>query len=213
MIALGNPGSGKSTLLNSLAGEFLFESGISIGKGLTKELGKKKNNIATFLDTPGLDDPKIRNNAAKAITTGLKQNGNYKILFLFTEKNGRILEKDVTTLKSVLNTVPEIGKKYGIIVNKVSKRTLTELSKNSQEFIDIMFSGIKEESRCPVNRIMFLGMIKDLKGKTNIVAPCDMLKNDAGMTLHHFVHEEVPAVNIKEENVCDMVVEDCDKEN
>ena len=60
---------------------------------------------------------------------------------------------------------------------------------------------------------MFLGMIKDLKGKTNIVAPCDMLKNDAGMTLHHFVHEEVPAVNIKEENVCDMVVEDFDKEN
>ena len=65
MIALGNPGSGKSTLLNSLAGEFLFESGLSIGKGLTKELGKKKNNIATFLDTPGLDDPKLRKDAVK----------------------------------------------------------------------------------------------------------------------------------------------------
>ena len=34
VIAVGNPGSGKSTVLNSLAGEFLFESGVSIGSGL-----------------------------------------------------------------------------------------------------------------------------------------------------------------------------------
>ena len=49
IIVIGNPGAGKSTILNGLAGEVLFESGISIGDGLTYQLDERENARGTFL--------------------------------------------------------------------------------------------------------------------------------------------------------------------
>ena len=54
IIAVGNPGVGKSCILNSLAGEKLFESGLSIGTGKTYELDIKRSKTGhQFIDTPG----------------------------------------------------------------------------------------------------------------------------------------------------------------
>ena len=53
IIAVGNPGAGKSSVLNSLSGENLFKSGLSIGKGLTYQLDERVNENGHFLDTPG----------------------------------------------------------------------------------------------------------------------------------------------------------------
>ena len=56
IIAIGNPGSGKSTILNSFAGQLLFQSGVSIGSGLTKQLESKTSKGITYVDTPGVAD-------------------------------------------------------------------------------------------------------------------------------------------------------------
>ena len=109
VILLGNPGSGKSTLLNSFIGSCKFKSGISFGGGKTRqwEAVTLPNNV-TFIDTPGLADYEIRSEVAKNITEALQEGGNFKFLFVATTLNGRFKAEDVTTIKLVLDAVPQI---------------------------------------------------------------------------------------------------------
>ena len=86
IIAVGNPGSGKSTILNYLAGEVLFQSGISFGKGLTYQLDEKVgSNGMLFCDTPGLADHQLREQAATAISKTLQDGGKSKVMFVCTQ--------------------------------------------------------------------------------------------------------------------------------
>ena len=124
IIAVGNPGAGKSSLLNSLAGEAIFRSGLNAGKGLTYKLDEKRVGNHHFLDTPGLSDQALRKQAAEAISEGLRKGGEYKVVFVVTEQQGRILQQDSTTIKLVHEAAPEIKMNYGIIVNMISKGKL-----------------------------------------------------------------------------------------
>ena len=87
---IGNPGAGKSTLANCVAKKNLFESGINYGQGLTFQLDWKVHNGITYIDTPGLADIKLRQEAAKAITEALKKDGIYQIFFVITLQSGRL---------------------------------------------------------------------------------------------------------------------------
>ena len=81
ILMIGNPGGGKSTLLNGMAGERLFKSGISMGKGLTCNLDEKENGEGKhFIDTPGLEDVELRKQAGQAITQALKKGGTFKLV-------------------------------------------------------------------------------------------------------------------------------------
>ena len=90
----------------------------------------------------------MREKAGKEISNGLRMGGYYKILFFISENGGRIVHQDIATMKLVLEAAPEIGENYGIIVNKVSKRFLKMLQKESerQEFIKYLFRGFDEEN-------------------------------------------------------------------
>lgn len=73
---LGNPGTGKSTLINCLVGQQVFRSGVHWGDGLTQDYQRFVANDVAYMDTPGLADPRIIEQAAQAITRALKQSGS-----------------------------------------------------------------------------------------------------------------------------------------
>ncbi|KAJ0388720.1 hypothetical protein P43SY_011071 [Pythium insidiosum] len=75
-IFLGNPGAGKSTLINCLIGKQIFDSGISHGQGLTTYHQQVVVDGIAYMDTPGLADVRIQEQAAEQITMALKKSGN-----------------------------------------------------------------------------------------------------------------------------------------
>lgn len=148
VILLGNPGSGKSTLLNSFIGSCEFKSGISFGGGMTRQWKAVTlpNNV-TFIDTPGLADYEIRSEVAKNITEALQEGGNFKFLFVATTLNGRFKAEDVTTIKLVLDAVPQIDvDKFGIIVNQLEAAEFEGLKKpeNQKKFFMPLWAGLQK---------------------------------------------------------------------
>ena len=126
-IFIGNPGNGKSTLLNILCNKNVFKAGHSVGKGLTTTHKKYSIGDITYMDTPGLNDADdcLRKQASAEISKALKSGGDYKVIFVVGEKNGRVLAADAATMNMVLDAAPEIVKnKFGVIVNQASVKTV-----------------------------------------------------------------------------------------
>ena len=147
ILFIGNPGTGKSTMLNCLAGEKLFKSGQSYGKGMTYQLEEKIYNGYKYIDTPGLSDHKLREEAGKAISTALKAGGKHKIVFFIRVENGRAVAEDVSTMKLVLDAAPEIGQNYGIIIPRITAGVAKGLTKkeNWAEVYGGIFNDCKYE--------------------------------------------------------------------
>ena len=90
----------------------MFESGISIGTGLTFQLDQKMiwlNEIVLIMEPPGLSNIKQRNQAAKAIENALEIGGQYKIVFVVTLEAGRLKPDDIATINVVLKNIPKIN--------------------------------------------------------------------------------------------------------
>ena len=117
----------------------------------------KTNRNGSFLDTPGLADETLRKVAGKSISAGLRKGGNYKVIFLFTEQSGRVNVQDATSMQLVLQAAPDIGNRYGIIVNKVDAKVIEKIRiDQGQEFLQILFSAIPDYQRCRSEQILFL---------------------------------------------------------
>ena len=209
IIAVGNPGAGKSTILNSLAEEVLFKSGVSVGKGMTYKLDEAENKNGHFLDTPGLADEELRKKAGEAISVGLRKGGSYKVIFFVTQESGRVNQQDATTLRLVLEAAPDIGRDYGIIVNKVSKGVLKTFKEEALkfDFLNTLFAGIPEERKCVYSNVKFFGRISDLEDeKDKLFSPTEF-KDDSDLSLNDFVHGWIPTVEITDTNVADIDIE------
>ena len=159
-LLVGNPGAGKSTLLNGLLKQPLFESGVSVGGGLTQVLQVQEyppNSKKFWGDTPGLSDTKLREKAAREIEAGMKQNGNYRILFVVTLRSGRVSPADAATIRLVLEAIPK-EVPYAIIVNKLTSKIFTLLlDENSPQREKIYLSLIPEGRETPY----FYPVLKD----------------------------------------------------
>ena len=97
---------------------------------MTYQLDKKTHNGITYLDTPGLSDINMREKAAREITKALKLGGMYQVFFVFTLESGRVRPEDVTTIKLVLESAPDI-KHFSLIINKLSTNAYDRLFQNN----------------------------------------------------------------------------------
>lgn len=98
LMFIGNPGVGKSAIINSLVGTRVAESGLSAGTGLTKFFSAYEHEGKQYFDTPGLEDIKLREQAAREIETALKKDGSYRLFFVITLESLRVKPADVTTI-------------------------------------------------------------------------------------------------------------------
>ena len=107
----GNPGVGKSTCINALLGGIVADAKYSnTGSGITTE--QKEYNwpdFGTIIDTPGLSDAKLRQEAAAQITLGHQKGGPCGLVFFGTMEAGRVRVSDLITMKSVMAALPEIS--------------------------------------------------------------------------------------------------------
>lgn len=101
---------------------------------MTLQVDRRKVGEITVIDTPGLEDPNFREEAAKQISHTLKQGGYYRVVFVLTLKSGRVRPHDITVINLVLESAPEI-KQYGVIVNKLSERVIKTLVRDSNNRI------------------------------------------------------------------------------
>ena len=199
IIAIGNPGTGKSTLLNSLAHEVLFKSGITLGRGLIYQLDKKTNKYGTFYDTPGLaDDDTYQQQAAEAIRDALREGGPFKLLFFIRLEAGRVLEREYTAMKLVLDATPEVKNNYGIVINHVSKKIATLLQEpdNWSSFLTKLFIALDKNRRCSPSNIMVIRKADELEDEDNFLIDVKKLRDVNGMTFDEFVYNRVPVVNL-----------------
>eukprot|EP00972_Heterocapsa_arctica_P004459 662494-Heterocapsa_arctica.AAC.1 len=120
------------------------------------------------MDTPGLDDVKLREMAAKEISKALKRDGDFKVFFVITLEAGRVRPSDKVTIKLVLDAAPDIGCKYGIIVNKMSKKALNliQASPASRDFLQSsLFKGLER----PTLFVFYNMFDKELQDEDNVV--------------------------------------------
>ena len=193
---IGNPGVGKSTLANCIANKYLFKSGVSLGHGPTFQLDLKEHKGITYLDTPGLVDIKLREQAAKAITKALRKNGRYQIFFVITLEAGRIRPEDMATIKLVMDSTSDI-KHYSIIINKLSTVVYNFLTQNNEKELTVLVTEITEQIKCTKNppTILLLLNIMEL-----FDAPNKFVKLD---DLDKFV-KEAPCITVKPDSVIDI---------
>ena len=99
LLFVGNPGAGKSCLLNGCIGAVEFQSGVSIATGMTTHLQWHEDETGLkFGDTPGLTDVEKREQAAAEISEALRQEGEYRLVFVVTLASGRVRPDDITTM-------------------------------------------------------------------------------------------------------------------
>ena len=215
IIVIGNPGAGKSTILNGLAGEILFKSGISIGDGMTYQLDERENERGTFFDTPGLADNTLREAAGNAISTALRKGGNFKVLFFIMTEAGRVVRQDVTTLKLVLDSAPEIRNQYGIVINKVPKNVLKILRNPEQAgvFLTKLFAGIPDDRRCAQSNITCLQFDSELDAEDNKLIDLNEVKTQHHGSFKHFVYGHVPTINLTVGKAGDIATSEFDQMN
>lgn len=135
---LGNPGVGKSTLVNCMLGRKVFKSGLSFGAGLTHQLQEyTAPDGVVYLDTPGLADVSIRQEAAREIAMALRRGGVYKLFFLATLTNGRVSPEDIATFNQVVQAIDVPNLEFSVIVNNVKPRQYKMITESNDNFCKI----------------------------------------------------------------------------
>lgn len=188
----GNPGVGKSTLLNCLGQVHAFESGVNIGSGLTDEFQTRKiGNGVVLCDTPGLGDSAKQRKAAAEITKALQEGGRFYIIFVISLEAGRVKDEDMSTIKEVRRSAPQITT-FGLIINKLSSQQYNRIhiDVNKAKVLNGISEALEMQAPPPV---LFLPEYDQLKGQTNRFMEIKELSD--------FVFNRVQPVMIRKEMV------------
>jgi len=185
---------------NTLLQKVCFQSGSSIGSGLTYELEMKEVDGTVYMDTPGLMDTRKREAAANAITLALRQEGHYRVMAVVTLEQGRIRPDDVSLLKLVLDSAIQLTA-YSLVLNQVNKAVKRKLPTDQDLYQMLMENGI-EEKYLP-KRIYVMDRNDDIDGEDNrfLTNADDFIE---------FV-KNAPAIEIHPEKVNDIPIETYDE--
>ncbi|ACE06406.1 hypothetical protein Aasi_1060 [Candidatus Amoebophilus asiaticus 5a2] len=123
VIFCGNPGVGKSALCNSIFQEAKFPSGTSRGQGLTTHHQTHMYKNRLYIDTPGLEDINMREQAAAEIEQALKKGGNYKMVFVIVLDDGRLRQADLNAINIICDAI-KTPFEYGLVINKSMQETI-----------------------------------------------------------------------------------------
>ena len=168
-IFVGNPGVGKSTLLKSFPKAPSFQSGISIGQGLTQVLQLAEIAPGEYIaDTPGLYDFFRRKEAAREIEKVLKKDGYYRLVFVITLESGRVRPEDAMMVKLILGAVG-VAVPFGIVINKLEKEVKGVLVSNElarKRVVTSILSGVPGRSTHFFHPV---GREEGLSGKENAI--------------------------------------------
>lgn len=157
IILLGNPGVGKSTLGSTFSGS-VFKSGPSWGRGCTTESAHNKDgkgrNIR-WIDTPGLGDAEIREQAAteieNALTAAMHKNRGVKLVFVCFLQAGRVNPLDLSTINDVMTKIELPNgscpgpNSYTVLFNKVDPEMMKDpdFETEGKTAIEGFFRGVK----------------------------------------------------------------------
>ncbi|KAG3115755.1 hypothetical protein PI124_g8349 [Phytophthora idaei] len=196
---LGNPGTGKSTLINCLIGQQAFESGLSYGAGMTQLFQKSTHQDIIYMDTPGLADREIKQQAAAAITQALRQSGRYKLFFMVRLENGRVVSEDLATIETVMDSIDMEDAPFSIVINNVKKRQYETMMKKGSEFFKVV--TLTNSSKYTTPCITFIPTLERLDEMDN---QCTELPGDAV----EFFRVKAPSIVIAPERVNEIKLTD-----
>ncbi|KAI0567125.1 P-loop containing nucleoside triphosphate hydrolase [Gracilaria domingensis] len=173
VIMLGNPGCGKSTLLNTALGAVYFDSGTSVGHGILPSREEVRDGPTTYVDTPGLDDPGLRQQAAQYISNQLSNEGIVKLVFVMKCDDLRIRGSDQAALKMVLDALKDRGidcnMRFSIIINQLFDYEIDTIRQDpavQTKILSFINGGYK------VRHVGWLPMEAGAKGKSGALLSC-----------------------------------------
>ena len=204
-IYIGNPGTGKTTLLNNQLGEISLASGVvGAGGGMTRGLQcvEQKERKAILCDTPGLNDARIRREAAGNITKGLKKGGCFKVFFVVKLESGRVRPEDTMTMKLVLESAPIKENEYSIIINKVGKKEQKKIKENWAHLMDTLLLGMPIKT----NSTHVIPSLDELADEDNATMTNPQIKLD-----FKSFWRSAPTVWMDERKVMDIMIQDYEK--
>ncbi|ACE05497.1 GTP-binding protein HSR1-related [Candidatus Amoebophilus asiaticus 5a2] len=135
----GTPGVGKSTLCNSIFQKAVFKSGVSVRTRMTTEKQEYQHEGKLYIDTPGLQDMQMLQQAAAEIKEALKRNKNYRVVFVATLGSGRIQYTDLVTINTIRSAI-STPFEYGLVFNKVTKGVRKNIKQTGLNNYMILFN-------------------------------------------------------------------------
>ena len=203
-IYIGNPGTGKTTLLNTQHGGTVLESGVGVGGGMTRGLHcvPQDQTKTVLCDTPGLNDPWIRREAAGNITQGLKKGGCFKVFFVVKLESGRVRPEDTTTMKLVLESAPIKEDEYSIIINQVKELEHKKIKEKWAHLRDTLLLGMPVKT----NSTHVIISLPELEDKDNAT----MTNEQAKRGFERFLRS-APTVWMDQKKVMDIMIQDYEK--